>query len=71
MAVDLVRQGEARAVVTNPIAKSLLYQAGFTFPGHTEYLAALAADDGAGAAPGDDAGGGPLQGGAGDDPYSA
>jgi 4-hydroxythreonine-4-phosphate dehydrogenase len=46
MAVDLVRRGEARAVVTNPIAKSLLYQAGFTFPGHTEYLAALAADEG-------------------------
>jgi 4-hydroxythreonine-4-phosphate dehydrogenase len=41
-AVDLVRRGEARAVVTNPVAKSLLYQAGFAFPGHTEYLAALA-----------------------------
>jgi 4-hydroxythreonine-4-phosphate dehydrogenase len=46
MAVDLVRRGEARAVVTNPIAKSLLYQAGFTFPGHTEFLADLAADRG-------------------------
>lgn len=46
MAVDLVRRGEASAVVTNPIAKSLLYQAGFTFPGHTEYLAALAAEHG-------------------------
>ena len=43
-AVELVRAGEARAVVTNPIAKSLLYQAGFPFPGHTEYLADLAAD---------------------------
>jgi 4-hydroxythreonine-4-phosphate dehydrogenase len=41
-AVRLVRQGNARAVVTNPVAKSLLYQAGFAFPGHTEYLAALA-----------------------------
>ena len=44
-AVDLVRKGEARAVVTNPVSKSLLYQAGFTFPGHTEYLADLAGGD--------------------------
>lgn len=44
-AVELVRGGEARAVVTNPISKSHLYQAGFVFPGHTEYLAALAAGD--------------------------
>ena len=41
-AVSLVRDGSARAVVTNPISKSLLYQVGFTFPGHTEFLAALA-----------------------------
>lgn len=41
-AVKLVREGKARAVVTNPVSKSLLYQAGFAFPGHTEYLAALA-----------------------------
>ncbi len=34
--------GEAGAVVTNPIAKSVLYRAGFTDPGHTEYLARLA-----------------------------
>jgi 4-hydroxythreonine-4-phosphate dehydrogenase len=46
-AVDLVRKGEARAVVTNPVSKSMLYQAGFAFPGHTEYLAALAGGDGA------------------------
>jgi 4-hydroxythreonine-4-phosphate dehydrogenase len=44
-AVGLVRNGEARAVVTNPVSKSLLYQAGFTFPGHTEYLADLAGGD--------------------------
>jgi len=44
-AVGLVRKGEARAVVTNPVSKSLLYQAGFTFPGHTEYLADLAGGD--------------------------
>ncbi|WP_406858214.1 4-hydroxythreonine-4-phosphate dehydrogenase PdxA [Alsobacter sp. KACC 23698] len=42
-AVDLVHAGRAAAVVTNPIAKSVLYQAGFRHPGHTEYLAALAA----------------------------
>ena len=33
--------GRASAVVTNPIAKSVLYQAGFKEPGHTEYLARL------------------------------
>ena len=36
-AVQAVRDGEARAVVTNPIAKAVLYDAGFRFPGHTEY----------------------------------
>jgi 4-hydroxythreonine-4-phosphate dehydrogenase len=41
-AVDLVRNGRASCVVTNPINKHVLYQAGFTFPGHTEYLAELA-----------------------------
>lgn len=41
-AVDLVRKGRASAVVTNPIHKGILYQAGFAFPGHTEYLSALA-----------------------------
>ncbi len=44
-AVALVRSVEAAAVVTNPIAKSVLYDAGFAHPGHTEFLAALAADD--------------------------
>lgn len=33
--------GEAGAVVTNPINKAVLYQAGFAYPGHTEFLAAL------------------------------
>ncbi|WP_292172883.1 4-hydroxythreonine-4-phosphate dehydrogenase PdxA, partial [Mesorhizobium sp.] len=32
----------AAAVVTCPIAKKPLYDAGFRFPGHTEYLAHLA-----------------------------
>ena len=41
-AVRLVEAGQAGAVVTNPIHKQSLYQAGFKFPGHTEYLAALA-----------------------------
>ena len=41
-AVALARAGRAAAVVTNPINKKVLYDAGFAFPGHTEYLAALA-----------------------------
>ena len=40
-AVRLVQSGAARAVVTNPIAKSVLYAAGFAHPGHTEFLGAL------------------------------
>jgi 4-hydroxythreonine-4-phosphate dehydrogenase len=40
-AVADVLAGRASAVVTNPIAKSVLYKAGFTDPGHTEYLARL------------------------------
>jgi len=44
-AVALVQDGEARAVVTNPVSKSHLYRAGFAFPGHTEYLASLASGD--------------------------
>ncbi len=40
-AVALTRQGRAGGVVTNPIAKHVLYAAGFRHPGHTEYLAAL------------------------------
>lgn len=45
-AFRLVQAGEAAAMVTNPIAKHVLYQAGFTHPGHTEFLAALAAEPG-------------------------
>ncbi len=47
LAVEHARAGKAAAVVTNPIAKALLYRAGFKHPGHTEYLAELAADGGA------------------------
>jgi 4-hydroxythreonine-4-phosphate dehydrogenase len=43
-AVALARAGSA--IVTNPIAKSVLAEAGFAFPGHTEYLAHLAAEPG-------------------------
>jgi 4-hydroxythreonine-4-phosphate dehydrogenase len=50
-AVEAVRQGHVRAVVTNPIAKATLYQAGFKYPGHTEYLGALAEAWGAPAFP--------------------
>ena len=46
LAVEHTRAGKAAAVVTNPIAKALLYRAGFKHPGHTEYLAELAADGG-------------------------
>ena len=45
-AVSAVRDGIARAVVTAPIQKSNLYEAGFKYPGHTEYLAALCAENG-------------------------
>lgn len=42
MAVDYCRNNKASAIVTNPIAKSILYQAGFKHPGHTEFLGELA-----------------------------
>src|SRR5437588_4404852 len=41
IAVRDVRSGRAAALVTNPIHKESLYRAGFQYPGHTEYLAAL------------------------------
>ena len=40
-AVQRVKAGQFSAVVTNPISKSVLYEHGFEFPGHTEFLAAL------------------------------
>jgi 4-hydroxythreonine-4-phosphate dehydrogenase len=45
-AVGDVIAGRASAVVTNPIAKNVLYRAGFRHPGHTEFLAELAATGG-------------------------
>ena len=48
MVIEAIRQavfwsqsGTASGLVTNPIQKSSLYKAGFTFPGHTEYLSSL------------------------------
>lgn len=43
-AVEDCFSGRAAAVVTCPIAKKPLYDAGFAFPGHTEYLAHLASE---------------------------
>lgn len=44
-AAGLVKDGAAAAMVTNPINKAVLYEAGFKHPGHTEYLAELAGSD--------------------------
>lgn len=38
---QLCHQKRAKALITLPIAKSVLYGAGFGFPGHTEYIADL------------------------------
>ena len=43
-AVADVLAGDARALVTNPVAKNVLYKSGFAEPGHTEFLARLAAE---------------------------
>ena len=45
-AVALTLAGRAHALVTNPIAKATLYDAGFKYPGHTEFLGALSAQAG-------------------------
>lgn len=37
----LALSGQVRGLVTAPIAKAPLYEAGFAFPGHTEFLAEL------------------------------
>lgn len=41
-AVGLAQSGAAAAIVTNPIHKASLQNAGFAHPGHTEYLGHLA-----------------------------
>jgi 4-hydroxythreonine-4-phosphate dehydrogenase len=43
-AVSGVIRGDAVALVTNPVAKNVLYRSGFPEPGHTEFLSALAAE---------------------------
>ncbi|MBB5043263.1 4-hydroxythreonine-4-phosphate dehydrogenase PdxA [Shinella fusca] len=50
-AVALTLAGRTSAVVTNPIAKAVLYEAGFGFPGHTEFLADLSAEAAGGRVP--------------------
>jgi 4-hydroxythreonine-4-phosphate dehydrogenase len=45
VAVEMVMAGKVSAIVTNPIHKRSLYDAGFKFSGHTEFLAELAAID--------------------------
>jgi len=40
----LCLSGDAAGLVTNPISKDVLYRAGFTHPGHTEYLGELTKD---------------------------
>lgn len=54
VAAGLALSGAASALVTAPIAKSALYEAGFRFPGHTEFLGELAPP------PQDQAGRGPV-----------
>ncbi|MDX1923401.1 MAG: 4-hydroxythreonine-4-phosphate dehydrogenase PdxA [Alphaproteobacteria bacterium] len=41
IATKFVMDGDASAIVTLPIHKSTLYQSGFGFAGHTEYLTSL------------------------------
>jgi len=41
-AVADVSAGATAAIVTNPVAKNVLYRSGFPEPGHTEYLGKLA-----------------------------
>lgn len=41
IATQFCLEGTASAMITAPIAKEVLYGAGFEFPGHTEYIAYL------------------------------
>ena len=42
--VRLIQLGDARGLVTLPINKKSLYDAGFSHPGHTEFLGAIASE---------------------------
>ena len=44
-AAELALSGKIAGIVTNPIHKMTLYQTGFHYPGHTEFLAELAGTD--------------------------
>lgn len=44
-AVKYCLAGEADAVITNPISKEVLYETGFKYPGHTEFLGKLTEKD--------------------------
>ena len=44
-AAGYAQNHQAAAMVTNPIAKATLYAAGFTYPGHTEFLGSLCSPD--------------------------
>jgi len=44
-AVGLALSGAVAGVITAPIAKAPLYEAGFKFPGHTEFLGELTASE--------------------------
>jgi 4-hydroxythreonine-4-phosphate dehydrogenase len=71
-AVADVIAGSAAAIVTNPVAKNVLYNWGFAEPGHTEFLAKLVQEaTGKYAAAGDDAVVAGTRGRAGDDPSAA
>lgn len=48
-AVSHALSGKAAGVATNPISKAVLYEAGFRFPGHTEFLGELSKGYGQGA----------------------
>jgi len=45
VAVNLCRDGKARALVTLPIHKAILAEAKFPHPGHTEFLGKLSGED--------------------------
>ena len=45
MAAAFCRDGSGAGIVTNPIQKATLYEAGFSYRGHTEFLASLASVD--------------------------
>ena len=45
IASEFAMSGQVLGIVTNPIQKSILYEAGFPFPGHTEFLGHLAGKD--------------------------